>query len=208
MKTKAQILQKALLLFNEKGYINVGVREIARDLDISPGNLSYHFGKKEDILIALLNQFRDANSSLYEEYFEKDATLSHFLQLMKSIFESQYQYRGVFIGNQYIQSELKSADSFNYKETYNNRVAGFTRIFKTLIEAGQIQSTDEDIAFLVSLLTLIGRFWIQEATLFNHSPDKETTILYYITLLSKQLSLFATQTGLDSIEQFKNNTGN
>lgn len=202
MLRRDQILYKALEMINEKGYVNVGVREIARALGISPGNLSYHFSKKEDILIALLEQYRDANSSLYKDYFVKAPSLEHFLNLMKRIFESQYHYRGVFIGNQFVQAEIESGERFDYNETYAKRVAGFTSIFKDLNTAGYIKVTDGDISFLVSHITLVGRFWIYEATLFNKSPEKEPTIQHYISLLAKQLSLFATEKGMRSIHSF------
>ncbi|NIQ74977.1 MAG: helix-turn-helix transcriptional regulator, partial [Gammaproteobacteria bacterium] len=45
-----QILNEALRLANDKGWRSAGVREISRELDISPGNLSYHFARKEEIL--------------------------------------------------------------------------------------------------------------------------------------------------------------
>ena len=47
MNTKDKILEKSLELFNNQGVHNVGVRDIARALEISPGNMSYHFPKKE-----------------------------------------------------------------------------------------------------------------------------------------------------------------
>lgn len=202
MTKKEQILQKALEMINEKGYMNVGVREIARALEMSPGNLSYHFSKKEDILIAMLEQFQETNSSSYEDYLAQTPSLERFLELMKKIFESQYHYRGVFIGNQFVQAEIESGERFNYKETQAKRIAGFTKIFRNLDAAGQLKVTEEDISFLVSHITLVGRFWIYEATLFNKSPEKEQTIKYYLFLLAKQLSLFATQAGLNSINKF------
>lgn len=51
---KQDILNTALQLFNENGYRNTSMRSISDNLGISIGNLTYHFHKKEDILIALL----------------------------------------------------------------------------------------------------------------------------------------------------------
>ncbi len=194
-------------LFNEKGYVDVGVREIARALGISPGNLSYHFSKKEGMLIALLEQYREAKTKLYRIYFAGTSLLEHFLQLMKRLFESQYQYRGVFIGNQFVRAQIESGERFNYNDTYSQRVAAFTEIFKELNAAGQIKTSDEDISFLVSYMTLTGRFWIYEATLFNKSPEKEPTMKYYLTLHVRLLSLFATRDGLASINDFMKSNG-
>ena len=202
MIKKEQILHKALEQFNARGYSEVGVRELARLLEISPGNLSYHFSKKEDILIALLEQFSAQNSSFYEHYLTLSPTNAHFLALMEKIFNSQYDYRGVYIGNQYVQAELQNQDRFNYQSIAAKRAAAFQKIFQGLDAAGQLRVNEEDIAFLVAYITLFGRFWISEATLFNKSPDKYKTIRHYLFLLAKQLSLFATEVGKKSIDEF------
>lgn len=52
--TKEKILECARTLFNEKGYQNVKMRDISNQLEISVGNLTYHYKKKEDLLKALM----------------------------------------------------------------------------------------------------------------------------------------------------------
>lgn len=57
--TKERILNTARRLFNERGYARVSMRAIAEELDISPGNLTYHFPQKADIVTALMNELFD-----------------------------------------------------------------------------------------------------------------------------------------------------
>ena len=57
MKTRDKIIQASIVLFNEQGERNVTTNHIAAHLNISPGNLYYHFRNKEDIIL-----------SIYEEY--------------------------------------------------------------------------------------------------------------------------------------------
>lgn len=201
--TDKLILEKALVLFNEKGYEKIGMREIARELGISPGNLTYYFKKKIDILIALMEQFSADNSALYEEYFSSPPSVARFLALIKAVFISQIRYRGVYIGNQFIQEEVRLRDRFGYKTIAANRAATFKKIFTSLRAAGQLDTDDEGIDFLVSYMTLFGRFWISEAALFHQSPDTAQAIRHYLTMLVKLLSLFATEAGLESMEKFK-----
>jgi AcrR family transcriptional regulator len=56
MKTSQRILVTATRLFNEQGERNVTATDIALELDISPGNLYYHFKGKDAILTALFQQ--------------------------------------------------------------------------------------------------------------------------------------------------------
>lgn len=201
--TELQILNTSLKLFNERGYYDVGMREIARELNLSPGNVTYHFKKKEDILFALLKKYTEQNTSYYEKYYAESPSIAGFLRLMKNIFHSQYQYRGVYIGNHLVQKEFQTKDRIDYKSTAERRKESFKKILSDLKTAGQLKANDDDIDFLVSFITLFGRFWISEATIFNKSPNAEKTIKHYLLLLAKELSLFATSKGKLSVEQFK-----
>ncbi len=49
-KTRDKILEKALVLFNERGTAAVTTNHIASAMGISPGNLYYHFRNREEII--------------------------------------------------------------------------------------------------------------------------------------------------------------
>lgn len=62
--TALRILDHAQRVFNERGVAAVGIREIARELEMSPGNLSYHFPTKEALVAALIEQMHAANNAV------------------------------------------------------------------------------------------------------------------------------------------------
>lgn len=66
MKTKDRVLVVSLELFNRYGEPNVTTLQIADEMDISPGNLYYHYKNKSEILTALFNRFESEISDLLD----------------------------------------------------------------------------------------------------------------------------------------------
>ena len=64
--TARRILDHAREAFNERGVAAVGIREIARQLGLSPGNVSYHFPTKEMLIAALAEEVHAANDALVQ----------------------------------------------------------------------------------------------------------------------------------------------
>src|SRR3954463_2549054 len=57
--TRQRILDTSRVLFNAQGVHRVGVRDVARALGMSPGNLAYHFPTKDDLVAALLLELHE-----------------------------------------------------------------------------------------------------------------------------------------------------
>lgn len=56
LKTKSKILDAAQAVFNEKGFDNTSVDEIAAKADITKAMVYYHFDSKESIMIELIGR--------------------------------------------------------------------------------------------------------------------------------------------------------
>ena len=86
LKTRDRILEKALVLFNEKGTAAVTTNHIASAMGISPGNLYYHFRNREEIIQDIFNVM-EAES---REGFQPIAAGAHELGLQA--FEETFRF--------------------------------------------------------------------------------------------------------------------
>ena len=93
--TRNRILVTSLLLFNEHGEPGTSTNLIADEVDISPGNLHYHFPRKEQIVTALLDEFRaDAGRVLAPP--EEGISIDDFWVFLHDLLELAAAYRFLF----------------------------------------------------------------------------------------------------------------
>ena len=67
-QTKDRIISAAIHLFNEQGFVNVRLQNIADQLKISVGNLAYHFKNKEAIVAQAYDQIGEELKTILSSY--------------------------------------------------------------------------------------------------------------------------------------------
>ena len=94
--TRNRVLIASLLLFNEKGEPRTTTNEIANEVDISPGNLHYHFRRKEQIVEALLDAFQTDAQQVLQPPDADGVALDDFWVFLHSLLECTAAYRFLF----------------------------------------------------------------------------------------------------------------
>lgn len=159
--TKEHILHAALRLFNEHGVEFIGIREIARTLGLSPGNMSYYFPKKEDLILALSLELSTKNSALF--MIPDDLTFSAYLNRFDQIARNQYEYRFLLISTAHLLVNYPGLAK-KYHSTQVKRRDDITRIIDVLRQNGYIKKNlgakEQDT--LRSCLKILGRFWMAD----------------------------------------------
>jgi AcrR family transcriptional regulator len=101
MKTRDRILQTSLALFNEEGEAEQSAVDISNALEISPGNLYYHFKGKDAIIRALFNDFEEELRIILRGSESSLKTLDdHWIYLyilLEEIYDFRFFYRNLGI---------------------------------------------------------------------------------------------------------------
>ena len=103
--TRHRILVASLLLFNEHGVPRTTINDIADEIDISPGNLHYHFRRKSQIVDALTAEFQaDARKVLHPP--ESDTvSLDDFWWFLHHLLELKDAYRFMLTDTEVLADE-------------------------------------------------------------------------------------------------------
>ena len=103
--TRHRILVASLLLFNEHGVPRTTINDIADEIDISPGNLHYHFRRKEEIVDALTAEFQaDARKVLHPPDGET-VSLDDFWWFLHHLLELKGAYRFMLTDTEVLADE-------------------------------------------------------------------------------------------------------
>lgn len=93
MGTKEKILNASLVLFNEQGERHVTTNHIAAHLNISPGNLYYHYRNKQAIVFALFKDYEEGVLAALTVPTERALVLQDKLEYLQNIFKGLWDYR-------------------------------------------------------------------------------------------------------------------
>jgi len=96
ISTRQIIMDKASELINEKGMSDFRIDALAASLGLSPGNITYHFPRKEDIGNAIwIAGVQEMTSSL-DHYISPLLDIKQLFLFYKHLVSLMYRYRGVF----------------------------------------------------------------------------------------------------------------
>jgi len=172
IKTRDRILDASLALFNCVGEPNVTTLLISDELEISPGNLYYHFKSKGDIVGELFGRFEAEMLDLLAVPEDADISLDQngfFLHLM---FETVARYRFLYqdlvnVLSRYDQLQAK------FKRLLKKKTAAFRVICESFLRQGMMEIEEEELESLCEQLTLTACYWSSFDTL-SHLEDRES----------------------------------
>ena len=154
-RTRERILETALKLFNDFGEPNVTTTVIADEMDISPGNLYYHFHNKDEIVDALFGDYEKEIEGLFATPASRLLGTEDIWLFLHLLFETIWRFRFFYrdINDLLTRNRLV--------ETHFQRILAQ----KEATASGVLTATTAEIRALATNMTVVATFWLS----FEHA---------------------------------------
>ncbi len=171
IKTRDRILDTSLMLFNGVGEPNVTTLLISDELEISPGNLYYHFKSKGDIVGELFDRYEDEMIDLLAVPENVEISLDQQSFFLHLLFETVARYRFLY---QDLVNVLSRYDQLQnrFKRILKKKTAAFATICGSLQRQGMMKISDSQLSSLCEQLTLTACYWSSYDSL-SHLDDRD-----------------------------------
>lgn len=198
MNTEEKIVAKALEMFNARGVEYVGLRELAAILGMRVSNITYYFPTKDDLVNRLSLDLNRLNSQIVLD--NHGLTLEAFLEMLHAVFQNHLRYRCLLLSFVHLMEQNKLIAE-RYKQTEDDRNATLRANLQSLVQEGYLSDNGEqDLAFLVSTIALIVRFWISESAVSYRHRTETDQIHHYLSLIARLLYPYATVRGKQQLQ--------
>ena len=179
MKTRDRILVTSLALFNDEGESNTTTIDIANEMDISPGNLYYHFKGKDQIIAEIFHQYEVALSGTLTAPIERPLSSPGNVEenwyYLYVVLEEMYQYRFFYHNLDNILQRYPEIRR-HFKRLIQLKRATLYAICQTLIQQSVIDTGEQQLLGLVDNMTLNLTFWLSYDQLLHDQRDPSVSI--------------------------------
>lgn len=182
-KTRTKILLVSKVLFNEKGYSNVTIRMIALKLNMSSGNLNYHFQKREDILEALYFEMVEVFDNRVKQLGNDQIALETIKEDVEVSLKRMIEYR-FFWTDLYNLVRLNEKIKSHFENAYKERFKGYEFLFKFLIGKGIMRDFEfkKEHHFLIERMIGYSNTWLYNSFIYDVEINED-----YIELQSANI---------------------
>jgi AcrR family transcriptional regulator len=201
MTTKERILDTALQLFNKHGVEPITTRHIAKEMNISHGNLCYHFPRKEDIISKLYENLVSELDQEIASLQKGEPGLQMLMQATAATFRIQYKYK-FFLQDMVAIMRRIEPIRLHFKALYQHRKGQFRMIIRYLIDQDILQEemVKEQYEKFIDQFYIVGDFWVSEAEILFEGTDEEK-LTYYTQIAFSLIIPYLTRKGLETYRQ-------
>ena len=192
--TKDKIIASAVKLFNEKGYSDISLQDIANDLGISRGNLAYHFNDKAILLEQVVSQVweRMAEQTRKRRNFPSFQNVHNEVELYHTL---HLEYNFIFgdlrvLKHPVLRQQFKASSLQSIKDNEEAIAYG--------VQIGSMKSEPfpgiyYNLALIIWMLSI---FWIPQQTIREEKTEEDPTKAVWTLMLP-----YLTEKGIRSFKK-------
>ena len=171
--TKRNIIEKSISLFNEHGFANVSLHQIAKSLQLSSGNLTYHFPRKEDLMLGVYSTFLE-ELKLLQLSIGEGRTIQKMILEAREFAKFQKRYMFFYLDLLDIERKYPTIAKKHHKHI-KGQIARIKQSLEYNLQIGVIKSSlKSDIENLAETIWMTVVFWPSQMSVrgLNNSSTK------------------------------------
>jgi AcrR family transcriptional regulator len=164
-RTAERILEVTLELFNRFGEPNVSTTLISAELNISPGNLYYHYPAKDELINSLFDRFERAlNELLHAADDVRNVEDAWFF--MHSLFELIWQYRFLYRDLNDLLSKNRRLET-HVQTLLKSKTRAIRAMFDGMVRSGAMRMDTRDAEATATSMVVVLTYWLS----FEYARD-------------------------------------
>ena len=185
-QTRQRILDASLAMFNAQGEPNVTTNHIADELEISPGNLYYHFRNKEDIVEQVFTRYEARMDDALLVPEGRLPNLEDVWMQLHLVFECMWDYRFLYRDLVDILSRNRKLKA-HFARILTRAASSAAAVLRGLSAGGILRATEDEIRATAENVLLVATFWMNFSIVRNAraeaGQDDLTHGIYQVMLL-------------------------
>jgi len=158
-RTRERIIETSLRLFNDFGEPNVTTTVISDEMNISPGNLYYHFHNKDEILEAIFTVFEREIEETLAAPTRRLADVEDIWLFLHLLFEQIWKYRFFYRDLNDLLTRNRVLE-IHFKQIMAHNVHTATKLCEGLVSTGAMRATTDELRALATNMTVIASYWL------------------------------------------------
>jgi len=175
-RTRERIVETSLRLFNEFGEPNVTTTVIADEMNISPGNLYYHFRNKDEITNTIFADFERELDLLFGTPLKRTPNVEDIWFFLHLLFETIWKYRFIYRDLNDLLSRNRTVE-VHFKNLLGRKVKAAKALCRGLVEAGEMKALPVELDSLATNMVVVATYWLSFEYVRNPRNPQEGDLL-------------------------------
>ena len=158
-QTRERIVETSLQLFNRLGAPHVTTADIAGEMNISPGNLYYHFRNKDEIILELHAQFERRLEDLLAAPAGRIVNVEDLWLFLHLLFEAMWEFRFLYRDLDEILSRDRALAA-RFRAFIGRGTRTMLELCRSMVAGGTMRASQREIAALAENAVVVATYWM------------------------------------------------